>query len=183
MTRADAFALLTEYTKNPNLLKHGLAVEAVMRRYAEIFQQDPNEWGIVGLLHDFDYEIHPTADEHPQKGADILRQRGFSVEIIHAILAHAPHTGEPRNTLLKKVIFASDELAGLVVAVALVRPNKLLSEVTVESVIKKMNQPSFAAKVNRDEINQGTAELGVPLDKHVQTVIESLQAIHSELGL
>jgi putative nucleotidyltransferase with HDIG domain len=183
MTRTEAYALLTEYTKNPNLIKHGLAVEAVMRQYAELYQQDSEEWGIVGLLHDFDYEIHPTADEHPQKGAVILRQRGVSEEIIDAILAHAPHTGEPRDTQLKKAIFASDELAGLVVAVALVRPNKLLSEVTVESVMKKLNQPSFAAKVNRDEIHQGTAELGVPLEKHVQTVIESLQAIHSELGL
>lgn len=183
MTRAEAEAILHEYTKNKNLRKHALSVEAVMRCYARKHNEDEEVWGIVGLLHDFDYEIHPTIEKHPQEGSKILRERGVSEEIIHGILAHAPHTGEPRDTLMKKTIFAADELSGFVVAVALVRPNKKLSEVNVESVVKKLKSPSFAASVNRNEIYDGAKELGLPLEEHVKNVIEALQGIADELGL
>ncbi|MFA5030098.1 MAG: HD domain-containing protein [Patescibacteria group bacterium] len=183
MTRAEAESILNEFTKNKNLCKHALGVEAVMRFYANKFGQDAELWGIVGLLHDFDYEIHPTIEEHPQKGSAILRERKVSEEIIHGILAHAPHTGEPRDTLMKKTIFAADELSGFVVAVALVRPNKKLSEVNADSVIKKLKSPSFAASVNREEIYEGVKELGIPLEEHVQNVIKALQGISDQLGL
>lgn len=183
MTRAEAEKILHEFTKNKNLRKHALGVEAVMRWYAKKFGEDEELWGNVGLLHDFDYEIHPTIEKHPQDGSAILRERGFSEEIIHGILAHAPHTGEPRDTKLKKTIFAVDELSGFVVAVALVRPNKKISEVTVESVVKKLKSPSFAASVNREEIYEGVKELGISLEEHAQNVIEALQGISSELGL
>ena len=183
MNRSDAESILYEFTKNKNLRKHALCVETVLRSYAKRFGEDENIWGIVGLLHDFDYEIHPTIEKHPQDGSQILRERGVSEEIIHGILAHAPHTGEPRDTLLKTTIFASDELAGFVVAVALVRPNKKLSEVTTESVIKKLKSPSFAASVNREEIYEGVKELGITLEKHVANVIGALQDKSEELGL
>lgn len=183
MTRDQALALLDEFTKNPNLRKHGLAVEAAMRHYAGVFQADPDEWGIVGLLHDFDYELHPTADEHPQAGAAILRERNVSEDIIQAVLAHAPHTGIGRDTPLKRAIFAVDELAGFIIAVALVMPNRSLAEVTVERVVKRLKQPSFAAKVNRAEISLGAAELGLTLEQHVSTVLQALQDKASVLGL
>lgn len=183
MDRSDAEAILHEFTKNKNLRKHALCVEAVMRTYAKKFGEDENLWGVVGLLHDFDYEIHPTIEKHPQDGSAILRKKGVSEEIIHAILAHAPHTGEPRDTLLKKTIFAADELAGFVVAVALVRPNKKLSEVTPESVVKKLKSPAFAASVNREEIYEGVKELGITLEEHAGNVISALQDISEELGL
>jgi len=183
MDRAEALHILYEFTKNKNLRKHALCVEAVMRFYAKKFGEDEELWGIVGLLHDFDYEIHPTIEKHPQEGSKILRDRGVSEKIIHGILAHAPHTGEPRDSKLKKTIYAADELAGFVVAVALVRPNKKLSEVTSESVIKKLKSPSFAASVNRDEIYEGAKELEIPLEEHVENVIKALQSISEELGL
>ncbi|MFA6042340.1 MAG: HDIG domain-containing metalloprotein [Patescibacteria group bacterium] len=183
MLRAEAEALLHEFTKNVNLRKHALCVEAVMRFYAKKFGENEEQWGIVGLLHDFDYEIHPTIAEHPQNGSAILRERGVAEEVIHAILAHAPHTGEPWDTQLKKTIFAADELAGFVVAVALVRPNKKLSEVTVESVLKKLKSSAFAANVSREEITQGVKELGIPLESHVQNTIQALQGISDTLGL
>lgn len=183
MDRNEAENILHAYTKNKNLRKHALAVEAVMRFYARKFGGDEGVWGMVGLLHDFDYEIHPTIEKHPQDGARILREKGVSEEIIHGILAHAPHTGEPRDSLMKKAIFAADELSGFVVAVALVRPNKKLSEVNVESVLKKLKSPSFAGSVNREEIYEGVRELEIPLEEHIQNVIEALQSISSELGL
>ncbi|MFH0853566.1 MAG: HDIG domain-containing metalloprotein [bacterium] len=183
MKRDEALAILQEFTKNSNLRKHGLAVEACMRFYAKKYHEDEDLWGIVGLLHDFDYEIHPNEDEHPQKGSAILKDRGVSEEIIKGVLAHAPHTGEPRDSQMKKVVFAVDELSGFIIAVALIRPSKKLSEVTVENVTKKLKQPSFAANVNREEIEQGLKELNLPLEEHIQNCIDALQGISDQLGL
>ncbi len=183
MTRQDAWALLTEFTKNPNLIKHALAVEAAMRAYARKFGEDEEKWGIVGLIHDFDYEQHPTLEEHPFAGAKILEERGWPDEIIRAVLAHADHTGVKRESLMEKALFAVDELTGLIVAVALVRPTKSILDVTVESVKKKWKEKSFAAGVKREDIERGAQELGVPLDEHISIVLEAMKGIASELGL
>lgn len=183
VTIQEAQDILREYTKSPNLIKHAQAVSAVMRFYAEKFREDQEWWSITGLLHDFDYEVHPTLEEHPQKGSAILRERGVHEEIVRAILSHAPHTGEPRDTLMKKTLFAADELSGFIVAVALVQPDKKLASVQVESVLKKLKVPSFAAKVNREEIRQGAQELGVALHEHVRNILTALQGVHGELGL
>ncbi len=183
MNRKEALALLHEFTKNQNLVKHMLAVEAVMRAYAKKFNEDEDLWGIAGLLHDFDYEKYPDPADHPYKGVEILTEHGFSKEFTDIILAHASHTGEPRDTLAKKVIFAVDELCGLIVAVALVKPNKTLKEVQVKSIRKKMKDKAFARQVNRDEIIQGAEELDITLDEHIQTVLSSMQSISKELGL
>ncbi len=183
MTRDAAFAILTEFTKTPNLIKHGLGVEAVMRFYAKKFGGDEEVWGITGLLHDFDYEIHPQMPDHPLKGSAILRERGVPEDIVHGILAHATFSGEPRDTMMKKTIFAADELSGFIIAVALVQPDKKLASVKVESVLKKLKVPSFAAKVSREEIHQGAEELGLSLEEHVGNVLTALQGISVELGL
>lgn len=182
-TRADAWALLTEYTENKNLVKHALAVEAAMRHYGEHFGEDVETWGMVGLLHDFDYEKYPSLDDHPYKGQDILKDAGFPDLIRQGIMAHAPHTGTPRNTIMEKAIFAVDELAGFIVAVALVKPNKKLAEVDVASVKKKMKQKGFAAAVKREDITQGAEELGLTLDEHIEHVLKAMQGIAPELGL
>lgn len=182
-SRSTSLSLLEEWVKNINLRKHMFAVEAAMRQYAKLYKEDEEFWGQVGLLHDFDYERYPTLQEHPYKGAEELNRLGYPDEFISSILAHAQHTGEPRNTLIKKVIFAVDELCGLIIAVTLVRPNKKLSEVTVESVIKKMKDKGFARQVNREEINQGAKELSITLEQHIQTTLAALQQIASELGL
>ena len=181
MTRDEAFALLTEYTKKENLIKHALAVEAAMRRYAEIFGEDPEEWGIVGLLHDFDYEKFP--DNHPYKGVEILKEKGLPEEWLEAILGHADYTGVERKTLLAKTLFAVDELTGFIVAVALVRPSKKIEEVAVKSVKKKMKDKAFAAAVNRKDIVKGADELNVSLEEHIKNVLEAMKAIAQELGL
>jgi putative nucleotidyltransferase with HDIG domain len=183
MTRQDAWALLTEFTKNPNLIKHALAVEAAMRAYARKFGEDEEKWGIVGLIHDFDYEQHPTLEEHPFVGAKILEERGWPKDIIKAVLAHADHTGVKRESLMEKALYAVDELTGLIVAVALVRPTKSILDVTVESVKKKWKEKSFAAGVKREDIERGAQELGVPLDEHISIVLEAMKGIASELGL
>ena len=183
MNRQSALELLNEFVKNENLKKHMLAVEASMRAYARIFNEDEDWWGIVGLLHDFDYEKYPDLKDHPFKGADILRQRGYPDDLIQTILAHAPHTDTPRDTPAKKTIFAVDELCGLIVAVALVKPNKSLAEVQIKSVKKKMKDKSFARQVNREEIYQGAEELGVPFDKHIVTVLSALQSVSKQLEL
>ncbi len=183
MTRQDAWELLTEFTKNPNLIKHALAVEAAMRAYARKFGEDEEKWGIVGLIHDFDYEQHPTLEEHPFAGAKILEERGWPKDVIKAVLAHADHTGVKRETLMEKALFAVDELTGLIVAVALVRPTKSILDVTVESVKKKWKEKSFAAGVKREDIERGAQELGVPLDEHIAIVLEAMKDIASELGL
>ena len=182
-TREEAVALLYEYTKSDSLRKHGLGVEAVMRAYARKYDEDEEVWGLVGLLHDFDYEIHPTADKHPMEGSKILRERGYPEEVIYAIQCHADYLGLERKTNMDKAIFACDELAGLVTAVALVRPSKSVMDVKVKSVKKKMKDKSFARGVLREDIINGTAQLGVDIDEHIATVIEAMQGVASELGL
>ncbi|MBI4092726.1 MAG: HAD family hydrolase [Candidatus Kerfeldbacteria bacterium] len=183
MTRNDALTILHEYVKNPNLKKHMLAVEAAMRAYAEKFGGDPEEWGIVGLLHDFDWEIHPTLDDHPVKGQPILAERGVPEHLRHAILAHAPRTGVKPETPMEKALFACDEISGFIVAVALMTPNKKLADVTVESIEKKLKRKDFAAKVNRQEIDDSIQLLGLPRNEHLQNVLTAMQGIHENLGL
>ncbi|HEC23025.1 MAG TPA: HDIG domain-containing protein [Chloroflexi bacterium] len=184
MNREEAFAIVTEFTKSENLIKHMLAVEAAMRAYARRFGEDEESWGLVGLLHDFDWEIHPNLDEHPMKGAPILRERGVSEEDIRTILSHADRTGVPRQTLRDKALYAVDELTGLITAVALVRPSKSILDVKVKSIKKKWKDHSFAAGVHREDIEQGCAELGVDLwEEHVPLVLEAMQGIAAELGL
>jgi putative nucleotidyltransferase with HDIG domain len=182
-SRAHAWELLTQHTQSPNLRKHALAVEAAMRYYARLWHEDEELWGMVGLLHDFDYEEHPTLAEHPFAGQVILEQRGYPEHLRRAIMAHAPHTGTPRTNKLEQTIFAVDELTGLIVAVALVRPTKKLADVDVTAVMKKMKQPSFAAGVNRSDIHQGATELGLPLEEHVGHTLRALQASATALGL
>jgi len=183
MTREEAWQLLNEYTKNQNLVRHMLAVEAAMRGYARHFGEDEELWGIVGLLHDFDYEQHSTAEEHPYAGAAILRERGWPEEIVNAVLSHGSHSHVPRDTSLKKALFAVDELTGLITAVALVRPSKDIGDVTVKSVRNKWKDKAFAAAVNRQEIAEGAADLGVELWEHVGIVLEAMKGIAEELGL
>lgn len=183
LTRAAAWELLTRYTANPNLRKHALAVEAAMRHYARHFSEDEELWGLVGLLHDFDWEIHPTLEEHPERGQRILAEAGYPAVIRRAIMAHAPHTGTPRESLLEKAIFAVDELTGFLVAVALVKPNKKLAEVDVASVNKKMKQKAFAANVKREDIALGAAELNLTLDEHIEHVLGAMKEIATRLEL
>jgi len=181
--RSEAQGILEDWTANENLRKHAYAVEAGMRAYATKFGEDPERWGIVGLLHDFDYEKYPDLKDHPFKGAEYLKQRGFCDDLIQAVLAHAEHTGATRDTLLKKCIFAVDELTGLIVAVALVRPSKRLADVKVRSVMKKWKEKSFAAGVDRKMVERGAEELGVTLQEHIETVLKAMQGISEELGL
>ena len=183
ITREEAWQLLTEHTKSPVLLRHALAVEAAMRGQAAKTGGDPDYWGVVGLLHDFDFEQHPTADEHPFAGASILRERGYPEELVEDILSHATYSGVPRNTPLRRALYAVDELSGFVTAVALVRPTKSLSDVEPGSVRRKMKDKAFARAVNRDDIVNGAAELGVDLDQHIRDVAESLKPVAAELGL
>jgi putative nucleotidyltransferase with HDIG domain len=183
MNRDEALSILSEFVKNENLIRHMLAVEAAMRFYAEELDQDINTWGITGLLHDFDWEIHPNLDEHPQKGVPLLRERGVSEVICRAILSHADHTGVQRESLMEKALYACDEITGLIVAVALVRPSRSLSDLKVKSVKKKWKDKSFAAGANRDEIAKGAEEFGVDLWDHVHNVIEAMKEIGPELGL
>lgn len=171
--REQAWQLLTSYTKSQSLLGHALAVEASVRWYARHFGEDEELWGVTALLHDFDYEIHPTLDKHPQDGAPILRGAGYPEEVVRAILSHASHLNLPRETLLEKTLYACDELSGFVVAVARVRPEGF-SGMAPKSVRKKLKQPSFAAGVHRDEVYDGAQLLGVDLDQHIANVIEAL---------
>lgn len=182
-TREEALALLHEWTKNKNLRKHAYAVEAAMRAYARRFGEDADRWGVVGLLHDFDYEKHPDMEEHPYVGADLVRERGWPEELAQGVLAHAEHTDTERDTPMKKAVFAVDELTGLIVAVALVRPSKKLEDVSVESVMKKWDEGRFAAGVDRSLIEQGAEELGVPLEEHVGVVLDAMKDVSDELGL
>ena len=181
-TREQAWDTLTRYTKSEALLRHALAVEAAVRGYARRSGEDEELWGVTALLHDFDYEIHPTLDKHPQDGAPILRNEGYSEEIIEAILSHAEHLAMPRDTPLKKTLFACDELAGFIHACGLVRPTGL-DGLEPKSVKKKLKQPSFAAGVHRDEVYAGAELLGIELDEHIANVVEALQPIAAELGL
>ena len=183
MDRQAAWDLLCEYTKGEGLRKHGLAVEAVMRHFARKHGEDEETWGIVGLLHDFDYEQHPDAAQHPSEGAPILRERGYPDEVVRAILGHADYTGVPRDTLMARMLYGVDELTGFVTAVALVRPNKSVHEVEPRSVRKKLKDKAFARSVNRDDITKGVQELGVELDQHIAEVIEAMRTVAGELGL
>ena len=184
MDRQDAWKLVNEFTKNPNLVKHMLAVEAAMRAYARHFGEDEDLWGVAGLLHDFDYERYPTLDKHPLLGSHILRERGWPETIIRAILSHGIYEGAPpRESLMEKALYAVDELTGLITAVALVRPNKDIHDVKVRSVRKKWKDRRFAAGVKREEVEQGAADLGVELWEHVGIVLEAMQGIAHELGL
>lgn len=184
MTREDAWAILTEQTQSPNLLKHMLAVEVVMRSYARRFGADEETWGLVGLLHDIDYEKHPSQEAgHPWVGAALLRERGLDEALCRVILSHADYSGISRDGLMERALFAADELAGFVIAVALVKPSRSLADVDVASVTKKMKDKAFARGVRREDIVQGAKELGLPLEQHVQVVIGALQTIAPELGL
>ncbi len=183
MDRQTAWELLCEYTKGEGLRKHGLAVEAVMRHFARKHGEDEETWGVVGLLHDFDYEQHPNEAQHPAEGAKVLRERGYPEPVVRAILGHADYTGVPRDTLMARALYAVDELTGFITAVALVRPNKSLAEVEPASVRKKMKDKAFARSVNRDDIVKGARELGVDLDEHIAEVTAAMQAVAGELGL
>ncbi|GAB4504643.1 MAG: HDIG domain-containing protein [Anaerolineales bacterium] len=183
MTRDEALALVREYVKNENLIKHMLAVEATMRFYAEKLGEDVELWGLTGLLHDFDWEIHPTAEQHPLEGAPILRQRGVDEVIVRAILSHGDHTGVSRQTRMEKALFACDEVTGLVTAVALVRPSRSLLDLEPSSVKKKWKDKAFAAGANREEIERSAQEFGVELWEHVGNVIQAMRRIAPQLGL
>jgi putative nucleotidyltransferase with HDIG domain len=185
-TREDAWQLVTEFTQNPNLIKHMLAVEAAMRAYARRFGEDEELWATVGLVHDFDYEQNPdlSVEGHPVTGSKILRERGWPEEIIRAVLSHASeYTGIPRVTRMEKALWAVDELTGLITAVALVRPSKSIHDVKIKSVRKKWKDKAFAAAVNRQEIEEAAAELGVDLWEHVGVVLGAMQEVAGELGL
>jgi putative nucleotidyltransferase with HDIG domain len=181
-TRAQAWETLTRYTKSEALLRHALAVEASMGWYARHFGEDEERWRVVALLHDFDYEIHPTLDKHPQDGAPILREEGYPEDVIEAVLSHAEHLELPRDTQLKRALFACDELSGFIHACGLVRPTGI-DGLEPKSVKKKLKQPSFAAGVHRDEVYAGAEGLGIELDEHIRNVIEAMQPIAAELGL
>lgn len=183
MTRTAAWALLTEYTKTESLQRHALAVEASMRAYARLFGEDEERWGIVGLLHDFDYERWPDPTDHPLKGAAILAERGYPAGVIYAIKSHADYLQLERTDKMSQTLYAVDELSGFVMAVAMVRPNRNINEVKVSSVKKKLKDKAFARAVDREQIARGAAELGVPLDEHIANVIGGLQAVAAELGL
>jgi putative nucleotidyltransferase with HDIG domain len=182
MNRESALAIVEEYVSNENLIRHMLAVESAMRFYAEKLDQDPEQWGITGLLHDFDWEIHPTMEEHPQAGVPILQEKGVPEEIIQAILSHADHTGVPRTTIMEKGLYACDEITGLITAVALVRPSRSLDDLKVKSVKKKWKDQRFAAGANREEIAQGAEDFGVELWEHVGNVILAMRTIGPDLG-
>ena len=182
VNRERAWETLTRYTKSEALLRHALAVEASVRAYARKFGEDEELWGVTALLHDFDYEIHPTLDKHPQDGAPILREEGYPEVVIEGVLSHAEHLEMPRDTPLKKTLFACDELSGFIHACGLVRPDGI-ETLEPKSVKKKLKQPSFAAGVHRDEVYRGAEELGVELDDHIRFVIEAMRPIAGELGL
>lgn len=184
MTREEAWQLLCEYTESDSLRKHGLAVEAAMRHYASLRNEDVETWGVVGLLHDFDYERWPSVPEHTRQGARILRERGVDEEIVAAVLSHVPWNLDdyPRDRPVRKTLFAVDELTGFIVACALVRPTRL-EGLTPKSVRKKLKTPSFAAAVSREDIDAGPGLVGLPMDEHIQHCINALQAAAGPLGL
>ena len=185
-TREEAWEILNEYTKNPNLIKHALAVEAGMKAYARRFGEDEEKWAVVGLIHDFEYEQYPDLGPggHPFKGAEIMREMGLDEALIRAVAAHAPEiTGVTLETNMEKAIYAVDELTGLIIAVALVRPSKSILDVKVRSVRKKWKDKGFAAGVKREDIEDGAAQLGVELSEHIGIVLEAMKAIAAELGL
>jgi putative nucleotidyltransferase with HDIG domain len=184
MDRQAAWELLTEYTKSESLLKHAMAVEAAMRAYAEKLGEDPEMWGIVGLVHDFDYERYPSAEAgHPFKGAEELRAKGYPEYLVKAVLSHADYSGVPRDTPMEKTLFACDELCGFITAAALIRPTKSVLDLEASSVKKRMKDKAFARNVKREDIVNGAQELGVDLTEHITFVIKAMQGIADELGL
>jgi len=182
-TRDDAWALLTEHTDNPSLIKHALGVEAAMRAYAERFGEDAEIWGIIGLIHDFDYQQNPTEDTHLHVGTGILRARGWPEEWIRTMASHADYMGIPRDTLVSKTLFAVDELSGFLTACALVRPDRAVAEVKVKSVKKKLKDKAFARGVNRDDVYRGAEALGVELGEHIEFVRDAMATIADQLEL
>jgi putative nucleotidyltransferase with HDIG domain len=183
MNREQALSILHEFIKKESLINHMLSVEAAMRFYAEKFNEDIEKWEICGLLHDFDYEIHPTLDRHPQDGAVILRERNVPEDIILAVLSHAPHTGVPRDELMRKTLYACDEVTGLITACVLVRPSKSIYDLEVKSVKNKWKDKSFAAGANREEMEEGARELGIDLWEHVNNVILAMRKIAPQISL
>jgi len=183
MKRDEALAIVHEYVKNDNLIKHMLSVEAAMRFYAGKYGEDVEKWAVTGLLHDFDWEIHPTLEGHPLAGEPILHQHDVPDDIIRAVMSHADHTGVPRQTRMEKALYACDEVTGLITAVALVRPSRSLLDLEPSSVKKKWKDKAFAAGANRDEIQKAAAEFGIELWEHVGNVILAMRSIASELGL
>ena len=182
-TRERALEIVREFVKNENLVRHMLAVEAAMRFYARKFGEDEESWAVAALLHDFDWEIHPDMDSHPQKGAPLLRERGVPEEIVQHVLSHADHSSVPRNTLLRKALYACDDITGLIVAVALVRPSRSIHDVKVKSVKKKWKNLQFAAGANREEMEKAFTSFGVEPWEHVGNVLEAMQGIAGDLGL
>ena len=183
MDRQEAWALLTEWTPSENLRKHMLAVEAAMRAYARRFGANEDEWGLVGLLHDFDYERYPTQADHPFRGVEALRSCGVPEDLLRAILSHADYSGVPRESQMEKALFACDELCGFITAAALIRPTRSVMDLEVRSVVRRMKDKAFARAVNRDDITRGASELGVPLEEHIGCVIEAMRGIADDLGL
>lgn len=183
LDREFCFTILNDHTKSDSLIKHALAVETCVKAYALSYNEDENFWGNVALLHDFDYEMYPTSEGHPFKGNEILKEKGFSEEFRNAIMSHADYSGVQRNSLLEKVLFASDELAGFITAVTYVRPSRSVEEVEVKSVLKKMKDKAFARAVNREDIKKGAEELGVPLEEHIQFCINAVKNNKEVLGL
>jgi len=188
MNRDEALALMQEHTRSPSLRQHMLAVEAAMRAYAVRYREDPEAWGLVGLLHDFDYEQFPNqehspTDGHPAWGVNLLRSKGVAERLLRAVLGHATYSGVPRDTQMAKALFAVDELCGFLVACALVRPSKSFGDLEISSVKKKLKDKAFARGVNRDEVRQGAEELGVPLDEHIAFCIQALRPVEPSLGL
>jgi putative nucleotidyltransferase with HDIG domain len=183
LDRAAAWSILTEFTRSDSLRKHALAVEAVMRAYAARYGEDLETWGSAGMLHDFDYEMHPAAPHHPMKGAEILTARGVPAPVVYAILAHADYSGMPRVALLDRALYACDELSGFVHACALVRPGKAVAGLEVASVKKKLKDKAFARSVNRQDVYRGAEELGVDLDAHIAFVVNALAEVAPDIGL
>jgi putative nucleotidyltransferase with HDIG domain len=183
LSRDAAWKLMTEFTQNENLRKHMLAVEAAVRGYARRFGEDEEDWGVVALLHDFDYERWPSLEEHPFRGAEILRERGYPDWVIRAILSHADYSGVPRESMLEKTLFACDEMAGFVTAASLVRPSKSVLDLEASSVVKRMKDKAFARNVSREDLRRGAEELGLPLDEHIANVITFMRERADVLGL
>jgi predicted hydrolase (HD superfamily) len=182
-SREEAWALLTEWTQSESLRKHALAVEAAVRGYARTFGENEEDWGLVALLHDFDYERYPTADDHPFRGCEELRRRGYPEWVTRAILSHANYSGVPRESRLEKTLFACDEMAGFVTAAALVRPSKSVLDLEAPSVIKRMKDKAFARAVSRDDLRKGAEEIGLPIDQHITNVIAFMRVEAEALGL
>jgi putative nucleotidyltransferase with HDIG domain len=183
LSRPDAYALMTEYTQSESLRKHMLAVEAAVRGYARLFGEDEDDWGAVALLHDFDYERYPDQENHPFRGVEILKQRGYPEWVTRAILSHADYSGVPRESKLEKTLYACDEMSGFVTAAALVRPSKSVLDLEASSVMKRMKDKAFARAVSRDDLRRGAEELGIPLDQHIANVITFMREQADALGL